>query len=58
MAEDKNNQYVAGKTESIIAPLRDHTGEKHTGYADNNAFATAVNESKRGISDFNVISSM
>lgn len=37
MAEDKDNQYVAGKTEDILSP-REYIGEPNTGYADVNVF--------------------
>jgi hypothetical protein len=37
MAEDKDNQYVAGKTEKILSP-REYTGEPNTGYGDVNQF--------------------
>ena len=37
MAEDKNNQYVAGKTEKILSP-REYIGEPNTGYAEVNQF--------------------
>lgn len=37
MAEDKDNQYVAGKTEKILSP-REYIGEPNTGYAEVNQF--------------------
>lgn len=39
MAEDKDNQYVAGKVEKIISPKMS-TGEPNTGYSTRNVFNT------------------
>lgn len=38
MAENKDNQFVAGKTEKLLAPTRVYTGEANTGYATGNMF--------------------
>lgn len=37
MAEDKDNRYVAGKTEDILSP-REYIGEPNTGYSTVNSF--------------------
>ena len=39
MAEDKDNQYVAGKTEKILSPKMS-TGEPNTGYSTRNVYNT------------------
>ena len=46
MAEDKDNQYVAGKTENILSP-REYIGQPHTGYAEVNQY-THPNEPSVG----------